>query len=66
MASTAHTRGRNTWGIKPGQTGKRTPEGDLNQNQHIEGMWQERVETVGPPETGPEEVHVSQGTEAAA
>jgi len=66
MASTAHTKGRRTRGIKPSQRHKQTPEGDLNPNQDIGGEWQDRVETVGPPETGPGEVYVSRGTEVAA
>jgi len=66
MASIAHTRGHSTRGVKPGRRGKRTPEGDRNPNQHIGSVWQDKVKTVGPPETGPGEVHVPRGTEAAA
>jgi len=66
MASTAHKRGRSTWGVKPDRRGKRTPEGDPNPNQQIGSVWQDRVKTVGPPETGPGEMHVPRGTEAAS
>jgi len=66
MASTAHISGDSTWGVKPGRRGKRTPEGDRNPNQYIGSVWQDRVKTVGPPETGPGEMHVPRGTEAAA
>jgi len=66
MASKAQTRGDSTRGVKPGRRGKRTPEGERNLNQHIGSVWQERVKTVGPLDTGPGEVHVPWGTEAAA
>jgi len=66
MAVTARVKGRTTRGIKPGRGGKRTPERDLNLNHYIGSVWQDRVKTVGPPETGPGEAHVLQGTEAPA
>jgi len=58
--------GKGSIGTRPSRRGKRTAEGDPNPNQHIGSVWQHRVKTVGPPETGPGAVHIPRGTEAAA